>query len=65
MALFLGIQWLLHAIQRWHLNSVLREREQLAFEMHDTLAQSFTGIAYQLQAATLETRVTQPGLPFR
>jgi signal transduction histidine kinase len=35
---------------------VLKEREQLAFEMHDTLAQSFTGIAYQLQAASTERR---------
>lgn len=54
IALLLGIQWLLHSVQRWHLRSVLQEREQLAFEMHDTLAQSFTGIAYQLQAARAE-----------
>lgn len=58
-ATLLGMQWLLHSIQRWHLRSVLREREQLAFELHDTLAQSFTGIAYQLQAASAEQR----GLP--
>jgi len=42
--------------QRWHIRSVLKEREELALEMHDTLAQSFTGIAYQLQAASLEHR---------
>ena len=48
------LQWLLHRGQRWHMRSVLREREQLAFEMHDTLAQSFTGIAYQLHAARAE-----------
>jgi signal transduction histidine kinase len=35
---------------------VLKEREELALEMHDTLAQSFTGIAYQLQAASIERR---------
>lgn len=58
-ATLLGMQWLLHSIQRWHLRSMLREREQLAFELHDTLAQSFTGIAYQLQAASAEQR----GLP--
>lgn len=52
--LLLAIQWLLYSLQRWHMRSVLREREQLAFEMHDTLAQSFTGIAYQLQAARAE-----------
>jgi signal transduction histidine kinase len=36
------------------MRSVLMEREELAFEIHDTLAQSFTGIAYQLQAASME-----------
>ena len=33
---------------------MLKEREELAFQMHDTLAQSFTGISYQLQAASIE-----------
>ncbi len=54
--LFVVAQFLLHRLQQWHVRSVLREREQLAFEMHDTLAQSFTGIAYQLQAASREKR---------
>ncbi len=54
--LLLVAQFLLHQLQRWHMRSVLKEREQLAFEMHDTLAQSFTGIAYQLQAASTERR---------
>jgi len=53
---FASVQFLIHRIQRWHLQSVLHEREMLAYEMHDTLAQSFTGIAYQLQAAGLEKR---------
>lgn len=56
LALLLSTQLVLHRLQRWHLRSVLHEREQLAFEMHDTLAQSFTGIAYQLQAASIERR---------
>ena len=56
IALLLSTQLVLHRLQRWHLRSVLHEREQLAFEMHDTLAQSFTGIAYQLQAASIERR---------
>lgn len=56
IALFVCIQWGLHRVQAWHTRSLLKEREQLAFEMHDTLAQSFTGIAYQLQAASLENR---------
>jgi signal transduction histidine kinase len=54
--LLLVIQWLLYSLQRWHMRSVLHEREQLAFELHDTLAQSFTGIAYQLQAAREERK---------
>jgi signal transduction histidine kinase len=54
IALIICTQFILHHLQRWHLRSVLREREELAFQMHDTLAQSFTGISYQLQAASLE-----------
>jgi signal transduction histidine kinase len=54
--LLLAAQLGLHRLQRWHTNSLLHEREQLAFEMHDTLAQDFTGIAYQLQAASMEKR---------
>ena len=46
----------LHLVQRWRMRSVLHEREQLALEIHDTLAQSFTGIGYQLQAASQERR---------
>lgn len=56
ITLFVCIEWALHRVQAWHVRSLLREREELAFEMHDTLAQSFTGIAYQLQAAALEKR---------
>jgi signal transduction histidine kinase len=54
--LFFAVQLVLHKLQQWHIHSLLREREELAFEMHDTLAQNFTGIAYQLQAASLEKR---------
>jgi signal transduction histidine kinase len=34
----------------WRLRAVLEERERLAHEMHDTLAQSFAGIGFQLEA---------------
>ena len=34
----------------WRLQVVLAERERLAHEVHDTLAQSFAGIGFQLQA---------------
>jgi signal transduction histidine kinase len=56
IAVLLALQWLLHQIQRWQMRAMLREREELAYEVHDTLAQSFTGIAYQLQAARAERR---------
>jgi signal transduction histidine kinase len=41
---------LYHRIENWRLRSILEERERLAHEMHDTLAQSFAGIGFQLQA---------------
>jgi signal transduction histidine kinase len=56
IALFICAQLVMHKLQKWHIRSVLKEREELALEMHDTLAQSFTGIAYQLQAASIERR---------
>jgi ribose transport system substrate-binding protein len=56
LAVLLAFQWLLHQIRHWQMRAILREREELAYEMHDTLAQSFTGIGYQLQAARAERR---------
>ena len=37
-------------MEGWRLQAVLEERERLAHEIHDTLAQSFAGIGFQLQA---------------
>jgi hypothetical protein len=37
-------------MEGWRLQAVLGERERLAQEVHDTLAQSFAGIGFQLQA---------------
>ena len=37
-------------MEGWRLQAVLGERERLAYEVHDTLAQSFAGIGFQLQA---------------
>lgn len=37
-------------MERWRLQAVMEERERLANEIHDTLAQSFAGIGFQLQA---------------
>ena len=56
LAIFVCAQLMMNTLQKWHMRSVLKEREELALEMHDTLAQSFTGIAYQLQAASIERR---------
>ena len=56
LAIFVCAQLMMNKLQKWHMKSMLKEREELALEMHDTLAQSFTGIAYQLQAASIERR---------
>ncbi len=50
LLLILAVQTLNNYIERWRLIAVLDERQRLAHEMHDTLAQSFAGIGYQLQA---------------
>ena len=39
-----------HRVESWRLRAVLAERERMAFEMHDTLSQSFAGIGFQLKA---------------
>lgn len=36
-------------IERWKTNAIMNERERLAHEMHDTLAQSFAGVGFHLQ----------------
>jgi signal transduction histidine kinase len=46
----LVVNFVYHRIAHWRLQGVLEERQRLAHEMHDTLAQSFAGIGFQLQA---------------
>ncbi|HUZ05814.1 MAG TPA: histidine kinase, partial [Acidobacteriaceae bacterium] len=50
----LGLGFLIHLLysraEQWKLHAVLDERERLAHEMHDTLAQSYAGIGFQLRA---------------
>lgn len=41
---------LYHRVENWRLRAILEERGRLAHEVHDTLAQSFAGIGFQLQA---------------
>ena len=36
-------------IQRWNAYTVTRERERLAHDIHDTMAQGFAGVGYQIQ----------------
>jgi two-component sensor histidine kinase len=36
-------------LARWKMNTIVSERERLAHDLHDTLAQSFAGIGYHLQ----------------
>jgi len=50
-----------HRVENWRLHAILEERGRLAHEMHDTLAQSFAGIGFQLQAIrnSLPTELTE------
>lgn len=49
LVLALVLQFLYSRAERWRLRGILQERERLAHDMHDTLAQSFAGVAFQLQ----------------
>jgi signal transduction histidine kinase len=42
--------FLYNRAEQWRLRAIVEERGRLAHEMHDTLAQSFAGIGFQLQA---------------
>ena len=46
--LFIG--WLYLKAERWRMGAILHERERLAIDMHDTLAQSFAGVGFHLQS---------------
>jgi signal transduction histidine kinase len=50
LMLALVINFFYGRIEHWRLRAVLEERERFAHEMHDTLAQSFAGIGFQLDA---------------
>lgn len=58
----LCIQFLFASFKRSQLRAVLEERERLAMEMHDTLAQSFAGLGFQLEALCEEA---SPGSSMR
>jgi signal transduction histidine kinase len=50
LALALAANLFYSRVEHWRLCAVLDERERLAHEIHDTLAQSFAGIGFQLEA---------------
>jgi signal transduction histidine kinase len=47
-------------VEKWRLKAVADERELLAHEMHDTLAQSFAGLGFQLQAIRNRIPINMP-----
>ena len=50
LTLSFGLQYAYIRMKRIRLNAIMEERESLAHEMHDTLAQSFAGLGFQLEA---------------
>jgi two-component sensor histidine kinase len=46
----LSLTYVYLRIQRWRFETILTERTRLAHDLHDSLAQGFAGIAFQLQA---------------
>jgi signal transduction histidine kinase len=55
-----GLQMLYVSVKRSRLRAVIEERERLALEMHDTLAQSFAGLGFQLEALCEEVDADSP-----
>jgi len=48
-AVMLVLQLFYFRMRQWKTNTIMRERERFAHEIHDTMAQSFAGIGYQIQ----------------
>jgi signal transduction histidine kinase len=49
LALVLVAQLIYFRMQQWKTYTIARERERVAHDIHDTMAQSFAGIGYQIQ----------------
>ena len=62
LLLALVVNFVYHRIAHWRMQGVLEERQRLAHEMHDTLAQSFAGIGFQLQAIRNRLPEESPGV---
>jgi signal transduction histidine kinase len=50
LILALSANLLYQRLENWRLRAVVEEREALAYEVHDSLAQSVAGIGFQLEA---------------
>lgn len=50
LVLAVAFQFAYHRLQRWRFRLLLDDRTRAAHDLHDTLAQSFAGVAFQLQA---------------
>jgi signal transduction histidine kinase len=55
LALSFGVQMIYISVKRSQARAITEERERLALEMHDTLAQSYAGLGFQLEALCSET----------
>jgi len=51
MILVVAAVFIYFRAEHWRMNAVVEERSRMAREIHDTLAQSFAGIALQLESA--------------
>ncbi len=49
LGLALLTQLVYFRVQQWKAFAITQERERLAHEIHDTMAQSFAGVGYQIQ----------------
>ena len=56
LILSLGLHLAYAAFKRSQLRAAIEERERLAMEVHDTLAQSFAGLGFQLEALCGDAR---------
>lgn len=49
LLLALSVQLIYFRVRQWKVSTITRERERLAHDIHDTMAQGFAGIGYQIQ----------------
>ncbi len=57
------LQIMYFRIRQWKMNAITQERERLAHDIHDTMAQSFAGIGYQIQGIRTSVLRSEPDSP--